>query len=38
MKLFCASLSSPKKIGADGFRRRYGQVAIAGFDRPMSSV
>jgi hypothetical protein len=31
-------LSFPKKIGAGGSRRRYGPVAIDGFDRRMSFV
>jgi hypothetical protein len=26
VKLFCASLSCPKRIDAGGFRHRYGEV------------
>jgi hypothetical protein len=37
-RLFCVSLSCPKRIGADGFQHQCGLAAIAGFDRRMSSV
>ena len=38
MKLFCVSLSSLKRNGNDDTQGLSGRVAIAGFDRRMSSV